>query len=97
MGPDRRTGSASSGSSCPQPFASAAGVEFKFDLVRVSGEIAYVSGHRPTDGAEVLVAGKVGDELSGGAGLRRRAPAPGGSIIASLKQELGELDRSPAG
>ena len=48
----------------PQPFAAPPGVEFKFDLVRVSGGVAYVSGHLPTDGADVLMQGKVGDDLT---------------------------------
>lgn len=76
----------------PQPFAPPPGIEFSFDLVTVSGNLAYVSGHGPTDGAEVLVAGKVGDDVS----LEQAARAArltGLALISSLKQELGELDR----
>ena len=49
----------------PKPFAPPPGVELKFDLVAVSGSVAYVSGHLPTDGAEVLR----GASLSGATGL----------------------------
>ena len=34
----------------PEPFARPHGIEFKFDLVRVHGDVAYVSGHGPVDG-----------------------------------------------
>lgn len=76
----------------PRPFAPPAGIEFSFDLVTVSGGLAFVSGHGPADGDRILIAGKVG------AGVdveraREAARLTGLSIIASLKQELGELDR----
>jgi enamine deaminase RidA (YjgF/YER057c/UK114 family) len=80
------------GLALPRPFAAPPGVEFKFDLVRMSGGLAYVSGHLPTDGAEVLVQGKVGSDLTMEAGYEA-ARLTGLAIIASLKQELGELDR----
>jgi enamine deaminase RidA (YjgF/YER057c/UK114 family) len=80
------------GLALPKPFAAPAGVEFKFDLVRVSGQIGYVSGHLPTDGAEVLMRGKVGDELTVEEG-HEAARLTGLAILASLKGELGELDR----
>jgi enamine deaminase RidA (YjgF/YER057c/UK114 family) len=76
----------------PKPFASPPGVEFKFDLVTVSGNLAYVSGHLPTDGAEVLRQGKVGADVSVEEGYEA-ARLTGLAILASLKQELGELDR----
>jgi enamine deaminase RidA (YjgF/YER057c/UK114 family) len=76
----------------PQPFAPPAGVEFPFDLVKVHGELAYVSGHLPIDGAEVLVTGRVGEELSEEQGYDA-ARLVGLSIFASLEQELGDLDR----
>jgi enamine deaminase RidA (YjgF/YER057c/UK114 family) len=80
------------GLALPRPFAAPAGVEFKFDLVRVSGRIGYVSGHLPTDGAEVLMRGKVGDELTVEEGYEA-ARLTGLAMLASLKGELGELDR----
>jgi enamine deaminase RidA (YjgF/YER057c/UK114 family) len=79
----------------PSPFAAPAGVEFKFDLVRTSGKLAYVSGHGPVDGDRTLVAGKVGAEVS----VEQAAEAArltGLAIIASLRAELGDLDRVAA-
>jgi enamine deaminase RidA (YjgF/YER057c/UK114 family) len=80
------------GLSLPRPFAAPPGVEFKFDLVRVSGSIAYVSGHGPIDGSEVLMKGKVGAEVTVEQGYEA-ARLTGLSILASLAQELGDLDR----
>jgi enamine deaminase RidA (YjgF/YER057c/UK114 family) len=76
----------------PRTFAAPPGVEFKFDLVRVSGDVAYVSGHGPQDGADVLMNGQVGAELSVEQGYEA-ARLTGLSVFRSLKQELGELDR----
>ena len=36
----------------PEVFSAPAGIEFKFDLVRISGGLAYVSGHGPIDGSK---------------------------------------------
>jgi enamine deaminase RidA (YjgF/YER057c/UK114 family) len=80
------------GLTLPKPFAPPPGVEFKFDLVRVSGGVAYVSGHLPVDGAEVLAQGKVGADVSIEEGYEA-ARLTGLSILASLRQELGDLDR----
>ena len=80
------------GLALPRPFAAPPGVEFKFDLVRVSGGVAYVSGHLPTDGAEVLVRGKVGDDLTVEQGYEA-ARLTALAVLASLKRELGDLDR----
>lgn len=76
----------------PAPFAPPPGVEFPFELVKVSGGLGYVSGHLPADGAEVLVTGRVGDDLDLDQGYRA-ARLTGLSILASLEQELGDLDR----
>ena len=76
----------------PAPFAPPAGVQFKFDLVRVHGGLAYVSGHLPMDGDRVLVQGKVDTDVSVEEAYEA-ARLTGLSIIASLKQELGDLDR----
>ncbi len=80
----------------PQPFCAPPGVEFPFDLVKVAGgsngELAYISGHLPVDGAEVLVTGRVGGELDLEQGYEA-ARLTGLSIFASLEQELGDLDR----
>ena len=63
-----------------------------FELVRVCGGLAYVSGHLPMDGDEVLAQGKVGADLTVEE-AHEAARLTGLSIFASLKQELGELDR----
>lgn len=80
------------GLALPTPFAPPPGVEFKFDLVRVHGELAYVSGHLPMDGDRVLVQGEVEADVSVEE-ASEAARLTGLSILASLKQELGELDR----
>jgi enamine deaminase RidA (YjgF/YER057c/UK114 family) len=76
----------------PKPFAPPPGVEFPFDLVHVHEDMAFISGHLPVDGTEVLVTGRVGDELDVDAGYQA-ARLVGLSIVASLQQELGDLDR----
>jgi enamine deaminase RidA (YjgF/YER057c/UK114 family) len=76
----------------PAPFAPPPGVEFAFDLVRAHDGLAYISGHLPMDGDRVLVQGKVDADVS----VEEAYEADrltGLSIFASLKQELGELDR----
>jgi len=76
----------------PAPFAPPPRIEFKFDLVRVHDGLAYVSGHLPVDGQEVLVQGKVDAEVSVEE-AHEAARLTGLSIFASLKRELRELDR----
>ena len=80
------------GLSLPAPFAPPPGVEFKFDLVRLHGDLAYVSGHLPVDGNKVLVQGKVDADVSVEEAYEA-ARLTGLSILASLKRELRELDR----
>lgn len=76
----------------PQPFAPPPGVEFPFDLVKVSGGLGYISGHLPVDGSTVLVSGRVGAELELEQGYEA-ARLTALSIFASLQRELGDLDR----
>ncbi len=76
----------------PALFAPPPGAEFPFALVRVSGGHAYVSGHLPADGSELLHTGRVGAELTPDEGYGA-ARATCLSMLASLKAELGELDR----
>jgi enamine deaminase RidA (YjgF/YER057c/UK114 family) len=76
----------------PEPFAPPAGVEFKFERVRVAGDVGFVSGHGPVDGDRTLVAGKVGADVT----VEEAAEAArltGLAIISSLRAELGDLDR----
>lgn len=75
----------------PRPFEAPPGVEFKFDLVRVHDGVAYVSGHGPADGAELLMRGKVGSDLTVEQGYEA-ARLTALSMLASLKAQLGELD-----
>jgi hypothetical protein len=63
-----------------------------FKPVNVHAGLAYVAGHGPFDGSTVLAQGLVGrdltlDEAYGAARLT------GLAILASLKRELGDLDR----
>ena len=60
--------------------------------MHISGGLAYVSGHLPVDGADVLMTGRVGSELELEQGYEA-ARLTGLSIFASLEQELGDLDR----
>ena len=69
----------------PKPFAPPPGVEFPFDLVHTSGGLAYVSGHLPVDGSEVLMTGRVGGELELEQGYEA-ARLTGLSIFASLSR-----------
>ena len=76
----------------PAPPAAPPGVLLPFRWVKVSGGHAYISGHGPLDGSEVLVRGKVGADVSPERGYEA-ARMTALSIFASLRQELGELDR----
>ena len=80
------------GLTLPAVFSAPPGVEFKFDRVRVSGGHAYISGHGPLSGSDLLMKGKVGSDLTAEEGYEA-ARLTGLSIVASLKEALGELDR----
>jgi enamine deaminase RidA (YjgF/YER057c/UK114 family) len=80
------------GLSLPAPFSPPPGIQFRFDLVRVSGAHAYVSGHGPLDGPEVLMRGKVGAEVTPEQGYEA-ARLTALSVLTSLELELGDLDR----
>lgn len=58
----------------------------------VVGNLIYTSGHLPVDAAGGLVTGRVGAELDVAAGYRA-AQLVGLNILASLRKELGSLDR----
>ncbi len=81
----------------PEPIRLPPGVELSFAWVRVRGDRAYVSGHGPLnpDGSISGPFGKVGAEVSPEAAYEaaRRAAL---SVLASLKRELGDLDRVSA-
>jgi enamine deaminase RidA (YjgF/YER057c/UK114 family) len=79
----------------PEPMQPPPGVTFSFDLVRVHGGLAYVSGHGPVDGAETLARGRVGEDMDA-----EEAAAAARSValatFASLRHALGDLDRIEA-
>ena len=75
----------------PEPFAQA-GREYNFRAVKVHGGLAYIAGHGPFDGATPLVQGRLSDDLTVEQGYEA-ARLTALAILASLKQELGELDR----
>ena len=79
----------------PAPPAAPPGVVLPFELVRIHGDVAYVSGHGPLDGDRVLVTGSVGAEVSVEQAYEA-ARATALSMLASLKAALGELDRVTA-
>ena len=60
--------------------------------VVVSGNLAFTSGHLPMDAAGKLMTGRVGAGLDVQAGFRA-AQWAGLNILASLRKELGSLDR----
>ena len=80
------------GLTLPAPLAAPAGVELPFELVRVHAGLAYISGHGPFDGDRLLATGSVGTDVSVEEAYEA-ARATGLSILASLQQELGDLDR----
>lgn len=63
-----------------------------YELIKVHGGLAYIAGHGPFDGPTPLVQGVVGRDLTVDEGYQA-ARMTGLSILASLKRELGELDR----
>jgi enamine deaminase RidA (YjgF/YER057c/UK114 family) len=63
-----------------------------FELVNVHEGLAYVAGHTAIDGSKILVEGVVGRDLTLEEGYEA-ARLTGLAIIASLKHELGDLDR----
>ena len=79
----------------PAPPAAPPGVVLPFKWVRVSGDRAYASGHGPLDGGDVLVRGKVGTDVSPEQG-HEAARLTALSMLASLRQQLGDLDRVTA-
>ena len=80
------------GLALPAPPAAPPGVRLPFAFVRVHGELAYASGHGPLDGDRVLATGRVPTEVSVEQAYDA-ARATGLSMLASLKLQLGDLDR----
>jgi enamine deaminase RidA (YjgF/YER057c/UK114 family) len=63
-----------------------------FQLVKVHNGLAYIAGHGPFDGPTPLVQGLVGRDLTVDQAYQA-ARLTGLSMLASLKRELGDLDR----
>lgn len=63
-----------------------------FRLVKLHGGLAYIAGHGPFDGSTLLVEGQIGGDLTVEQGYDA-ARLTALSILASLKHELGDLDR----
>ncbi|MCR9137067.1 MAG: RidA family protein [Alphaproteobacteria bacterium] len=78
----------------PQPPILPPGVRLPFATVNIRGKRAFISGHGPQeeDGSLSAPFGRLGDTISveEGYALARKT---GLSILASLKRELGDLDR----
>ena len=81
----------------PEPTKAPPGVQLPFAWVRVRGNRAYVSGHGPTnqDGSFAPPFGKVGAEVSPDDAYKA-AWLTALAMLASLKRELGDLDRVTA-
>ena len=81
----------------PEPIKPPPGVVLPFQFVRVSGDRAYVSGHGPqqADGSLAGPFGKVGTDVSEEEAYQV-ARLVTLAMIASLKRELGDLDRIKA-
>lgn len=63
-----------------------------FRLIKLHAGLGYIAGHGPFDGATPVVQGLVGGDLTLAEGYRA-ARLTALSILATLKRELGELDR----
>src|SRR5215216_7456864 len=63
-----------------------------FELVKIHNGLAYIAGHGPFDGGTPLMRGRVGRDLTLEQGYDA-ARLTALSMLASLKRELGDLDR----
>src|SRR5690242_12875537 len=78
----------------PEPMPTVGGMELRFPWVRVHGRRVFISGHgaQNPDGSLAQPLGKVGAEVTLEQ-AQESAKLVGLSILASLKRELGDLDR----
>jgi len=85
------------GLTLPPKVIAPSGVRLPFSFVRIRGSRAFVSGHGPQnpDGSLAEPRGKLGRELDVEQGYRA-ARLTALAILASLKRELGDLDRVQA-
>lgn len=63
-----------------------------FELIKIHHDIAYIAGHGPFDGSTPLVQGLIGSDLTVDQGYDA-AKLTALSMLASLKRDLGDLDR----
>jgi enamine deaminase RidA (YjgF/YER057c/UK114 family) len=75
----------------PRPWQLPDGVRQTFQIVRVHAGIAYIAGHGPVDGAEILRRGKVGEDITIEDGYES-ARLTGLAITASLQRVFASLD-----
>ncbi|MBM3948102.1 MAG: RidA family protein [SAR202 cluster bacterium] len=82
------------GLALPAPLKPPAGLKVPIAMVKITGTHAYVSGHAPlaADGSLANPKGKVGGELTVEQGYQA-ARLTALAMLASLKRELGDLDR----
>ncbi len=80
------------GLTLPVPLTPPPEATFNFELVKLHDGLPYIAGHGPFDGSTPLMQGVVGRDLTVEEGYDA-ARLTGLSILASLKQELGNLDR----
>jgi len=80
------------GLTLPAPLTPPPDASFNFQLVKVHDGLAYIAGHGPFDGSIPLMQGLVGRDLTVEQGYEA-ARMCGLSMLASLKEELGDLDR----
>ena len=78
----------------PEPMKTPTGMRLPFSWVRVRGNRAFVSGHGPLnpDGSRAPPFGKVGKDVTPEQAYQS-ARLTALAILASLKRELGDLDR----
>ena len=78
----------------PDPVRTPPGVRLPFAFVRVHGSRAYIAGHGPTqsDGTVAGPFGKVGEAITLDQAVHA-ARLTALAMLASLKRELGDLDR----
>ena len=80
------------GLTLPAPLTPPPGVRLNFELVKLHNGLAYIAGHGPFDGSTPLMQGLVGRDLTVEQGYEA-ARMTALSMLASLKQALGDLDR----
>ncbi len=79
------------GSDLPRPWRLPEEVRQAFEIVRVHGATAYIAGHGPVEDTEILMHGKVGEDLTIDEGYES-ARLTALAITASLRRVIGNLE-----